>query len=104
MGTRSGEVQKIQQITILKNFSCLPPMTLQFKKYNKLQSLRTRRSIRYQYPSFKKYNKLQSLRTTFASNTETLQFKKYNKLQSLRTNYNAHLEHTGSKNTTNYNP
>ena len=36
---------------------------LLFKKYNKLQSLRTRKLAELEYLGFKKYNKLQSLRT-----------------------------------------
>ena len=56
-------VQKIQQITILKNGNIDCCCSWLFKKYNKLQSLRTFRLNLGCRILFKKYNKLQSLRT-----------------------------------------
>ena len=56
-------VQKIQQITILKNARRTCQSLIEFKKYNKLQSLRTGITGIGTYVVFKKYNKLQSLRT-----------------------------------------
>ena len=41
MLNRALHVQKIQQITILKNQFCDTSFEKGFKKYNKLQSLRT---------------------------------------------------------------
>ena len=78
----SREVQKIQQITILKNAIPCSNVQSAFKKYNKLQSLRTKSTIQEQ----------------------DLRFKKYNKLQSLRTSSNVASFAICSKNTTNYNP
>ena len=59
----SGSIQKIQQITILKNLVSAISAAILFKKYNKLQSLRTLMNLDDMDMSFKKYNKLQSLRT-----------------------------------------
>ena len=75
-------VQKIQQNTILKN------------GFPQLMS---------GYP-FKKYNKIQSLRTVNTKAVWTHAFKKYNKIQSLRTLRVAVGRLICSKNTTKYNP
>ena len=80
-----GRVQKIQQITILKNALSAANIQHEFKKYNKLQSLRTNKLVDVLYNEFKKYNKLQSLRTFVRRSLVQFWFKKYNKLQSLRT-------------------
>ena len=53
---------------------------------------------------FKKYNKLQSLRTMVKEMNKHDRFKKYNKLQSLRTIEHRFTDRNSSKNTTNYNP
>ena len=76
------QVQKIQQITILKNH--IFPHKRQHE--------------------FKKYNKLQSLRTPLDRYLCSKRFKKYNKLQSLRTQRAVVHAAADSKNTTNYNP
>ena len=97
-------VQKIQQITILKNMYCKNHQSKKFKKYNKLQSLRTHSVESLLRLLFKKYNKLQSLRTRYQIEAPSVKFKKYNKLQSLRTTFPRHGIFQRSKNTTNYNP
>ena len=75
-----------------------------FKKYNKIQSLRTYRPVGYEPTPFKKYNKIQSLRTETATGARPSKFKKYNKIQSLRTVGTAIGTAIRSKNTTKYNP
>ncbi len=56
-------VQKIQQNTILKNCTRASDPIVKFKKYNKIQSLRTELQDNILKIMFKKYNKIQSLRT-----------------------------------------
>ena len=75
-------VQKIQQNTILKN--SFESMADWYK--------------------FKKYNKIQSLRTEHGHILGLITFKKYNKIQSLRTKRRNPTRKPGSKNTTKYNP
>ena len=82
----------------------MPASAHAFKKYNKLQSLRTTSAAKNLLAPFKKYNKLQSLRTVRQSIHHAVPFKKYNKLQSLRTQSMFRKFYPSSKNTTNYNP
>ena len=75
-------VQKIQQITILKNTDVHVSEFVQVQKIQQITILKNAMAIGRVKDAFKKYNKLQSLRTKVCNE----------------------LGCAGSKNTTNYNP
>ena len=77
-----AQVQKIQQITILKNRDGIKKSCCPVQKIQQITILKNRSGRQTQRTPFKKYNKLQSLRTVFVHS----------------------FTPKCSKNTTNYNP
>ena len=100
----NAAVQKIQQITILKNVVLLLQNLHIVQKIQQITILKNALPCAFPITSVQKIQQITILKNARSILAFSIPFKKYNKLQSLRTVRQDTKHREGSKNTTNYNP